>query len=245
MGLIGRKMTRKRNNVKTTTLLLTGDHFEIGRNLGKYWGNYFAKMDKEDKWDYQQWLTNDKIKERNVGLLRNMGDHFPALFHELIGMNIGINESKVGFKTSLYGLFECWLAECDLSFTEYNRCSSVILPIKNGFFLAHSDENEKRYPLLVANVSLKTADSTIQFISISHPFQLLGSAAGMTRNFAFQGNSIGCRRDIFYKLFETWPKRIPKDGFHSDDARDVKYRRNQSLISEIFVHPSKPPLCGI
>jgi hypothetical protein len=89
MGLIGRKMARKRNSVKTTTLLLTGDHFEIGRNLGKFWGDYFGKMDKrvqrnKDHFDnYKEWLMNDEMderKKRNIGLLKNMGKHFPALF---------------------------------------------------------------------------------------------------------------------------------------------------------------------
>jgi hypothetical protein len=209
-------MTQKRNNME---IMLSGDHFEIGRNLGKFWGDYFGKMDKrvqhnKDHFDkYKEWLMNDEMDERNIGLLKNMGKHFPALFQDLIRMNIGINESRIGFKSSLYGLFTCWLAESDETFKGYNGCSSVILPIKNGFFLAHSDENEKRYPLLAADVSLKKARKTIQFISISHPFQLLGSAAGMTTKFAFQGNSIGCSKDKFEKLRETWPERIPKTVF--------------------------------
>jgi len=202
-------------------IMLSGNHFEIGRNLGKFWGDYFSRMDKRDKRNndhfnnYKEWLTNDKTRKRNIGLLKNMGKHFPALLHELIGMNIGINESKkLGFRSSLYGLFTCWLAESDIiSFSEYNGCSSAIFPTKNGFPLAHSDEYEEQFPLLVADISLKKARKTIRFISISHPFQLLGSAAGMTTRFAFQGNSIGCSKDKFEKLRETWPERIPKTVF--------------------------------
>ena len=106
-------------------IMLSGDHFEVGRNLGKFWGDYFGKLDKRDKRNkdhfnnYKEWLTNDKTRKRNIGLLKNMGKHFPALLHELIGMNIGINESKkLGFRSSLYGLFTCWLAESDIYHSE-------------------------------------------------------------------------------------------------------------------------------
>jgi hypothetical protein len=85
-------MTRKRNNME---IMLSGDHFEVGRNLGKFWGDYFSRMDKrvqrnKDHFDkYKEWLMNDEMderKKRNIGLLKNMGKHFPALFQELIGM---------------------------------------------------------------------------------------------------------------------------------------------------------------
>ncbi len=206
----------KRSRVDSKILKRKGDNFEIGRDLGMFWGNYFSKLDKRIKLyrNYKKWLQDDEIDERRGKLLTNMVQHFPALFHELVGMNIGINESEIGFKASLFGLFTCWLAETDLSFEEYNGCSSVLLPIKNGFYLAHSDEYDEPYPLVVADVSLKTADNTFQFISISHPFQLLGSVAGMNRNFAFQGNSIGCSKVIFEKIQNTWHERIiPKTVF--------------------------------
>ena len=215
-------MTWKNSKVNPKILKLTGDNFEIGRGLGKFWGDYFYDLNKrkrnkrdKDHYDYyEKWLKNDAIDERIVGLLRNMGKHFPELFHELVGMYIGINQSQIRFKVSLYGLFRCWLAESDESFKGYNDgCSSVILPTKNGFCLAHSDENKKTFPLVLADVSLETADNTLQFISISHPFQLLGSAAGMNRNFAFQGNSIGCNRKIFDNLLKDWHTRIPKTVF--------------------------------
>lgn len=200
-------------------LKLKGDNSEIGRGLGKFWGDYFGNLDKRNESNkilynkYSDWLQDDEIDEGRGRFLTNMVQHFPALFHELVGMNVGINESKIGFKTSLFGLFTCWLGETD----EEYACSSVLQPIKNGFFLAHSDEESdeevKQCPLVVAKISLKTADKTSHFISISHPFQLLGSAVGMNRNFAFQGNSIGYNEEISGKLQKTWYKRIPKTVF--------------------------------
>ena len=222
---------RKHFRASPVILELKGDNFEIGRGLGKFWGNYFCKLNKIkndkrikelhdkckkllDKNEYEEWLQKNHIEKKEYGkLLTNMVQQFPALFDELVGMNVGINESKIGFKASLFGLFTCWLSETDESFTAYNACSSVLLKIKDGFYLAHSDENNAVYPLVVAHVSLKTKDKDSHFISISHPFQLLGSAAGMNHNFAFQGNSIGCKKDIFDKLRDTWHERIPKTVF--------------------------------
>ena len=207
-------------------LKLKGDNFEIGRGLGKFWGDYFGSLDRRNGHNkelynkYKEWLQDDEIDKGRGRFLTNMAQHFPALFYELVGMNVGINESKIGFKTSLFGLFTCWLGETDEDYFKCSGCSSVLQPIKNGFFLAHSDEgseesdNElKQLPLVIAQVSLKAAVKSSHFISISHPFQLLGSAVGMNRNFAFQGNSIGYNEEISGKLQKTWDKRIPKTVF--------------------------------
>ncbi len=120
-----------KNSKVDPTILLKGDNFKIGQGLGRFCGNHFSKLDKRIKLyrNYKGWLQNDDIDEGHGRFLTNMVQHFPALFHELVGMNIGINESKIGFKASLFGLFTCWLAETDLSFEEYNGCSSVLLPI--------------------------------------------------------------------------------------------------------------------
>lgn len=215
--------TRKNTEIPTKILPLKGDNFEIGRGLGKFWGDYFGNLDKRNRRNrklykmYKKWLRDDEIDEGRGRFLTNMAQHFPALFHELVGMNVGINESKIGFKTSLFGLFTCWLGETDEEYIDCNGCSTVLQPIKNGFFLAHSDEESDEHvklcPLVVAKISLKTADKTSHFISISHPFQLLGSAVGMNRNLAFQGNSIGYNEEISGKLQKTWCKRIPKTVF--------------------------------
>lgn len=220
-------------NSKVLPLRLKGNNFEIGRRLGRFWGDYFGKMYKSNNYckrglycEYKEWLQNNEIEDNYAGIMTNMVQHFPSLFDELVGMNVGINESKIGFKTSLLGLFTCWLAETDESSEQYNECSSFLLPTKNGFFLAHTDENTSQYPLVVADVSLESADKISHFISISHPFQLLGSAAGMNHNFAFQGNSIGCNEDIFDRLQDTWFKRIPKTVF-------TRMMLEKSNISEI------------
>jgi len=236
--------------VSTKILHLKGNNIEIGRSLGKFWGNYFYnlsksknKHSKELSDNYKEWLQNDEIDEKRWMLLVNMVEHYPDLFDELDGMDIGINESKIGFRTSLFGLFTCWLAETDSTFQECKGCSSVLLPIENGFYLAHSDEYDKQYPLVVANVSLNTTGKTAHFISISHPFQLLGSAAGMNSNFAFQGNSIGCNEEIFEKLQRTWKKRIPKTVFTRmmlemsgiDEIRTLYQKHTSTLPNHQYV----------
>ncbi len=192
---------------------LEGNNFEIGRGLGKYWGDYFTKLNKEIPcqrhlyYDYREWLQDTNIDEDRGKLLTDMVRQFPSLFDELVGMTIGINESKIGFEVTIFGLFTCWLAETDL-------CSSVVLKTSDGYFLAHSDEYDGQYPMVVADVSLEVKKGkTKYFHSVSHPFQLLGSAVGMNQNFAFQGNSIGCNKDTLKKLQASWDKRIPKTVF--------------------------------
>jgi len=210
-------------NSKVLPLRLKGDNFEIGRGLGRYWGDYFGNLNKISKRNeclygkYKDWLQDSEIDEGRGRFLTNMVQHFPALFDELVGMNVGINESNIGFNTSLFGLFTCWLGETDEEYLNCSGCSTVLLPIKNGFYLAHSDEESddkfKQLPLVVADVSLETDDKHAHFISISHPFQLFGSAVGMNHNLAFQGNSITYNEEISRKLEKTWEKRIPKTVF--------------------------------
>ncbi len=193
-------------------LKLAGNNFEIGRGLGKYWGDYFAKLNIEVPgqrhlyYDYREWLQDSDIDEDRGKLLTNMVRQFPNLFDELVGMTIGINESKIGFEASLFGLFTCWLAETDL-------CSSVVFKTSDGYFLAHSDEYDGQYPMVVADVSLEVNGKTKSFYSVSHPFQLLGSAVGINQEFVFQGNSIGCNKVTLENLQLTWNKRIPKTVF--------------------------------
>lgn len=215
---------------------LNGNNFEIGRKLGKFWGDYFGVLDQRIPvkrhlyYDYREWLQDNEIDNARGTLLKNMTCQFPHLYDELVGMNVGINESSIGFKTSLFGLFTCWLAESDL-------CSSVVLKTSNGYFLAHSDEYDGQYPMLVADVSLDVEGKTKYFHSVSHPFQLLGSAVGMNQNFAFQGNSIGYNKDTLKKLQASWDKRIPKTVFtrmmlEMSSIEEIKaiYQKNSSTL---------------
>jgi hypothetical protein len=74
--------------------------------------------------------------------------------------------------------------------------------------MVHSDEYDDTVPLVVADVILHGMKGEKHFISISHPFQLLGSAAGLNGAFAVQGNSIGCISKFRKLAKENLPKTV-------------------------------------
>lgn len=230
-------------------ITLKGSNYDVGYQLGQYWGDYFEALDRRERSnnklynDYFNFLENDDFDETNIHLLLNMKKCFSYLYDELRGMVKGINDSKMNCTATLYGLFTCWLAETDLTHKEYNGCSSVIIPINDGFFMTHSDEYYAQYPMVAAKVTLQRDKDAITFFSVSHPFQLLGSGVGMNRYFAFQGNSIGCCKEIFNEIKRTPAKRIPKTVFTRimlemsaiKDIEDLYYKHSSTLPSHHYV----------
>jgi len=132
---------------------------------------------------------------------------FPEIWKEITGMLKGINEyqdkDRLGFATALGGLFSCILAETDESF----GCSTAVLRHKSGSYMIHSDEYDEICPIVIANVEVELGNrKKSYFTSISHPFQLFGSAAGLNESFAFQGNS------IFFSDEKEELKELYQDG---------------------------------
>lgn len=194
---------------------IQGSHFKIGYDLGKYWGNYFQKhnniqgQDKRKKRlvkQYLKWISHPDWNSELEPLLENTMKHFPDIINEIAGMEKGVTES--GLSTSLMNIFDLCLGETS---NEKCHCSSIVAKTKNGFMMGTNDEDyDNVYPLLFAKVALENGKSSKRFASISHPFQLFGSAAGMNKHIAFQGNSIGFSDDVYQKLKKSWGLRIPK-----------------------------------
>lgn len=193
-------------------LRIAGTHEEIGKEIGYYWGNYFALLETGRKEghtklydEYQHWLKDPR--EDLAPLQQMVEKQFPLVWDEIRGMLDGVNSSNIGFEASLGGLFSCCIAESDLDHAEYYECSSVVLRTEKDYVLVHSDEWIKACPLLAADIRVLSEGQEVSFFSLSHPFQLPGSAAGCNRYFAVQGNSIGCKDSI---TFKNGKKKIPK-----------------------------------
>ena len=215
-------------------LEIKGSHYEIGYHLGKYWGDYFQKLEKNKGQGRQkkklvekylhEWISRESRywNREYEPLLENTMKHFPEIIYEIEGMEKGVTES--GLSTSLMNMFELCLAETG---DKECHCSSMVAKTKRGFVLGTNDEYTSVYPLLFAKVSLENGESSKRFASISHPFQLLGSAAGMNKHIAFQGNSIGFSNEVYQNLKKTWDCRIPKTVLsrkmlEMDDIDEVK-----------------------
>jgi hypothetical protein len=181
--------------------LFEGDHWDVGRQLGQWWGRTLGETDGFPLTrQYKYWLRKGWIEDYRP-LFNNTRKYFPGIFLEICGMARGINDA--GFHTTEQDVFSLVLGET-------GECSSVVVPSENGWLLGHNEEDDRRYPLCFAHVKLAKKDGyTHEFASISHPFQLFGSSAGMTEQFAFQGNSIGYNGK---KLNSLWSKTgcVPK-----------------------------------
>lgn len=196
---------------------VVGDNHTIGWELGRYWGNYFASLNirrKKHSWGneklhkqlyckYRDWLTADR---KELELVRNkIRLQFPDLWEEVVGQYEGLQNSDLSFAKdiTLNGLLSCVLAEADEA-----ACSTTVLFSESGYTMVHSDEYDKTSPLVAADIVLSGIDGNKPFFSISHPFQLFGSAAGINATFAVQGNSIGCTAKIRKMAQQNIPKTI-------------------------------------
>jgi len=191
----------------------SGNNFEVGYQLGYWWGKKLTALqhNKEGKIflahrqsKYLQWI-NEGWGNAYLPLFRNVNHYFDDIIEELAGMCEGMN--KAGYSITMTNLFSLILAETDVP-----RCSSFVIKTKDGVVLAHNEEEEIIYILCFAKVSLKTKNGVKEFMSISYPFQLLGSCFGLNSHFSFQGNSIGCKKQL-PQLFKSWDQRIPKTVF--------------------------------
>lgn len=194
---------------------LEGDNRTIGMELGRYWGNYFSALSisrphrgvgmkpyhKRLSYKYEKWLKEDR---NDLAKIRaKVEKTFPDIWEEVIGYHEGLCASGFDCQTTLGGLFSCIVAEADES-----ACSTVVLSTDNGYTMVHSDEYDDTAPLVVADVVLHGMEGEKRFVSISHPFQLFGSAAGLNGFFAVQGNSIGCKSKFRKLAQQNLPKTI-------------------------------------
>lgn len=205
---------------------IEGNNYEVGVEIGRYWGAYFSLLKKAIRMHlgqshrtlfkaYEKYLKDSR--KDTAPLLKNVEEYFPEIYDEIKGILKGVNEYKndLGFKTEMGGLFACILGETDESYNTYcGGCSTVVFKDENGHYMIHSDENDIIYPLVLANVTLCLHKNKRNFISVSHPFQLFGSAVGLNEEFVFQGNSIPCSEEVFnerevpYKNKKRMPKTI-------------------------------------
>lgn len=196
-------------NTMQNNIELSGSNFEIGEQLGRYWGDYFQDQNSNIKIikDYPKWITQKP--EYNQGLFDNTKKYFPEIMEEINGMAQGINNSnlKLKRKVTLKDVFVRCLWE------EKRSCTSAVYKKNDGYLLCHNLEDELPvagspdgiYPLLLSKVNLINGKQQHSFISISYPFSLLG-VVGVNQNFAYQGNAIGDKGKTTTK---TWHKRIP------------------------------------
>jgi hypothetical protein len=203
---------------------LSGGNFEVGYGVGRWWAKYFLinrlksaiktlfKNDNYFNYLHKSWDINKNIY---APLLRNTMRYYPEVIEEISGIEKGVcdyfskSQTDLKIRPTFLDIFCLCLGEDDVP--GYN-CSSAVVKMHQGYFLAHNDEFTRRYPLLVAKVQLKTLKRTKRFLSISYPFQLLGSSAGMNASLAFSGNSIGCKEQ-YNRLRKTMDGRIPKTVF--------------------------------
>jgi len=183
--------------------------------LGRYWGSYFSALSiprrhsgdggnpyhKKLSRKYEGWLKEDRNDLHKT--LAKVEKTFPDLWEEIVGFHEGLYASRFDCKTTLGGLFSCIAAEADES-----TCSTVVLSTENGYTMVHSDEYDDTAPLVVADVVLHGKEGEKRFVSISHPFQLFGSAAGLNDFFVVQGNSIGCKSKFRELAQQNLPKTI-------------------------------------
>ena len=92
-------------------LEIKGSHYEIGYHLGKYWGDYFQKLEKNKGQGRQkkklvekylhEWISRESRywNREYEPLLENTMKHFPEIIYEIEGMEKGVTES--GLSTSL------------------------------------------------------------------------------------------------------------------------------------------------
>jgi hypothetical protein len=194
---------------------LEGDNRTIGIELGRYWGNYFSALsitrrnngDGDQRYHrrlprkYGGWLKQPR--EDLADIRAKVEKALPDLWEEIVGIHEGLCKSRPDCTITLGGLFSCIVAEADEP-----ACSTAILSTEDGYTLVHSDEYDYTVPLLAADVVLHGIEGERRFFSISHPFQLLGSAAGLNGSFAVQGNSIGCRSKFRKLAQKTLPKTL-------------------------------------
>ena len=168
---------------------LNGDNYEVGYQLGHEWGRRLAS--NADYWRFWKRRIGRELswnRRQMHLLLANVVRAFPAIAEEIDGMARG--GCDAGLRTSFLDVFACALGEMTAA-----HCTSVVAATDGGILLGHNEEDGRHgwlCPLLFARVRLKIGNGAyVKFVSVSYPFQLLGSSAGTNGHIAFQGNSFG------------------------------------------------------
>jgi hypothetical protein len=191
---------------------LEGDYFDIGYQLGWWWGQKFKRLQQTQNGQaflqshnkpYSYYL-NRGWDDALYPLFENTVKFFPEVMGEIAGISQGATDA--GFPATIPAIFALTIEEQDI---QRHHCSAVVVKQQDGFVLGHNEENDQRYPLCYAKVSLSVGTKKRSFASVSYPFELLASSAGMTNTFAFQNNSIG-HANYEKQLSETWKNRVPK-----------------------------------
>lgn len=189
-----------------------GNYYEVGYQLGYWWGTHVKRLRytapgkaflAAPDGAYGQ-LLSQSWYEGYWPLFENMARRFPEICEELAGMSRGATDA--GFPTTALDLLTLNLEE-PLRVTP--ACSAIAIRRRGKVVLGHNEENERKYPLCFAKVTLRVNRRVKKFVSVSYPFEFFGGAVGMTPSFAFQNNSIGCS-DQALALQKTWTQRIPK-----------------------------------
>jgi hypothetical protein len=221
--------------------------------------NYFYEL---RKYKYTIIRNDDfyrKIKymERN---LQKLG--MDSVLNEMHGIVKGFNKSSYslehGKKIDLLHVLEFCCGEMfdneqyfrDEYFAKKQsngNCTTVIAKDNNSLGIIHSEEDlNGRSPLLPLAVKFK--DDIL--ISVSYPFQLLGSSCGMNKNICFQGNSIKLTNKYCKSGYNNdWQNRLPKTIFSRklldfntmDDIKGFLTIAKQSLPSHNYIIANNVP----
>lgn len=238
--------------MKMNYIEISGSNYKIGYKTGRWWSEYFIRNRKVNsvlqflRWcnyiDYFQssWESKNEI---HAPLLRNTMNWYPEIVEEIAGIEKGVADAfhyhKIRMRVSFLDMFCLSLGETDDG--DYN-CSSAVLRTPRGYLLAHNDEYIARYPVLAAKVAIKTTGKVKRFISVSYPFQLLGSSAGTNGFLAYSGNTIGCKEQIA-ALRSTWRHRVPLSIFPRklieattiNEVKDLFSQHHSTLPSHHYV----------
>jgi hypothetical protein len=192
-----------------------GDHFEVGRQLGRFWvkrlnacsktdyGRYLLKTEK--RLGDRGWLGDAQRSKDYACLVSTLHREFPFLVEEIDGMVQGARDE--GYKAFFETVFcEC-LGESDFS------CSTIAYRGADEMILAHHEMEERRYPLCYAKVALEKKCGIQKFLTVSYPFQFFGSSVGANGTLAFTGNSIGMRGQRQQEVTCSLDGRVPKAVF--------------------------------
>lgn len=184
-----------------------GNHFEVGRLLGLYWGQRLTDFNHTGYGRYILRLLKKPRRLRGQILLeKEFSKKFPKVADELDGMVEGIRAA--GYRKASFGLiFRFAVGEID---GHLLGCSTIVRRAPRVTFLAHNEEDEELVPLCYAHVKIKDEPSKPEFLSISYPFQLFGSSVGANAKIAVTGNSIGMDDKTYRYLKRTLSSRISK-----------------------------------
>lgn len=201
---------------------LTGDPETVGHALGLWWATQHPEAyDSETAW-------SDRLRP----LLASTALYFPEVLEEISGMTRGAIAG--GIATSFLDMFAQALGETT------TKGSSVLVQSARGWILGHDEQGEQKVPLCFSRVD----SGKLPFMSVSRPFQLLGSACGANSRLSMQGNAMGFAGHAT-QLEETWAHRVPKTVFSRKMLEATSIEDIVNLYSKVHTTlPSHHFICG-